>query len=74
MGRVERKEQAIEIVISPRENALMLYSSEPGFTRRLDLPKGIKIAGDQTLGNFCYSPAARPPPWESISTMHTRSA
>jgi prepilin-type N-terminal cleavage/methylation domain-containing protein len=60
MSRVERKEQAIEIVVIPQERALMMYSSEPGFTRRLELPEGIKIAGEEAR-QFLLLPGGTPP-------------
>jgi len=45
VNRSERLQQAIEIDISPKENCLKLYSSEPGFTRELRMPSGITIEG-----------------------------
>ncbi len=60
MSRVERKEQPIEVVISPKDNALMMYSNEPGFTRRLDMPNGIKIAGEDAR-QFLLLPGGTPP-------------
>ncbi len=60
MGRVERKEQPIEIVVLPQERALVLYSNEPGFTRRLDLPDGIKITGEEAR-EFLLLPGGTPP-------------
>lgn len=52
--RAERKQQAVELVISP--TGLMLYSSEPGFTRELKLPEGIVVesvtpAADELSGD-----------------------
>ena len=41
--RAERRQQAIEIVISPQDNSLALYSNEPGFTRELKMPDGVAI-------------------------------
>ncbi len=45
VNRAERRQQAVELVISPRENRLAIYTNEPGFTRELDLPDGISIDG-----------------------------
>ncbi|HUA62705.1 MAG TPA: prepilin-type N-terminal cleavage/methylation domain-containing protein [Verrucomicrobiae bacterium] len=47
VNRSERLQQAIEIEISPKENRLKLYSSEPGFTRELPMPTGVTIQGDE---------------------------
>lgn len=60
MSRVERKEQAMEVVVSPRERTITLISSEPGFTRRLEMPDGIKIAGDEPR-EFMLLPGGTPP-------------
>jgi len=43
VNRVERRQQPIELEISLRENRLLLYSNEPGFTRELTMPDGIVI-------------------------------
>lgn len=43
VNRAERRQQAVEVVISPEDNSLVLYSNEPGFTRELHLPEGIAI-------------------------------
>src|SRR5690349_18612515 len=41
--RTERRQQAMAIVISPKENRIMLYSGEPGYQRELKMPDGVKI-------------------------------
>jgi prepilin-type N-terminal cleavage/methylation domain-containing protein len=41
--RVERRQQPIEVVIQPKENRIVIYSNEPGFTRDLTMPNGIMI-------------------------------
>jgi type II secretory pathway pseudopilin PulG len=43
--RAERRQEAIELTISPRDNALALDSNEPGFRRELKMPDGIAIEG-----------------------------
>src|ERR1041384_6058726 len=43
VNRVERRQQAIELVISLKDNKLVLYSNEPGFTRELLMPDGITL-------------------------------
>lgn len=45
--RADRRQQAMEVVITPAESTLTLYSSEAGYTRKLALENGIKIVGDQ---------------------------
>jgi hypothetical protein len=43
VNRAERRQQPMELIISPKDNLLTLYSNEPGFTRELRLPEGIVI-------------------------------
>ena len=43
VNRAERRQQPMEVIISPKDNLLTLYSNEPGFTRELRLPEGIAI-------------------------------
>jgi prepilin-type N-terminal cleavage/methylation domain-containing protein len=43
VNRAERRQQPIEIVISPKENRMVLYSNEPGYTRELQMPTGILL-------------------------------
>src|SRR3979411_2322862 len=39
LDRADRRQQAVEIVVSPEENAFVARSSDLGFTRRLDVPE-----------------------------------
>jgi Tfp pilus assembly protein FimT len=43
VNRAERRQTAIELVISRKDNSLMLYSNEPGFERELKMPDGVTI-------------------------------
>jgi type II secretory pathway pseudopilin PulG len=43
LDRSARRQQVIEITILKTENAMQMRSSDPGFTRRMDLPEGIVI-------------------------------
>lgn len=43
VNRAERHQQPIELIISPSEGKLTLYSNEPGFTRELKMPDGVSI-------------------------------
>jgi len=43
VNRAERRQQPIEVLITPKENLLALYSNEPGYTRELKMPGGITI-------------------------------
>jgi prepilin-type N-terminal cleavage/methylation domain-containing protein len=42
-NRAERRQQAVALVISVKDNLLAMYGNEPGSERRLKLPEGISI-------------------------------
>jgi hypothetical protein len=41
--RAERRQQPMEVLISTKDNALRLYSTEPGYRRELKMPDGVTI-------------------------------
>jgi len=43
VNRAERREQAVEVVISRKENLLTAYSIDPGPAREMHMPDGITI-------------------------------
>jgi type II secretory pathway pseudopilin PulG len=43
VNRAERRQEPIELIILPKENRLVIYSSQPGFVRELKLPDGVSI-------------------------------
>ena len=43
LSRAERRQVAVEITISKRDNSVEMRSSEPGFFRKLQLPDGVSI-------------------------------
>src|SRR5260370_37474152 len=45
LNRAERRTQAMEVTISPQEELNLLPSADGAFTRQLELPEGITIAG-----------------------------
>lgn len=49
MNRVDRREEAEAIVISPKDSTLAVYTAASGEKpeRALDLPQGISIEGDE---------------------------
>ena len=49
MNRVDRREEAAAVVISPKENLLAVYTAASGEKpdRTLDMPKGIIIEGTE---------------------------
>lgn len=46
-NRAERRQQVMEVILTPKENRIELFSTEPGYTRKLDMPVGITMAGDE---------------------------
>jgi prepilin-type N-terminal cleavage/methylation domain-containing protein len=43
LSRAERRQQVVEITILKTENTLSMRSTDPGFTRKLELPEGVSI-------------------------------
>src|SRR5215469_16112283 len=43
--RSERRQEAIELSISPKDGTLVLFANEPGYTRELKMPDGVEIEG-----------------------------
>lgn len=62
MNRVERREEAAAIVISPKENLLAIYTAASGKNpdRTLDMPKGITIEGAESR-RFLLMPGGTAP-------------
>lgn len=70
VNRAERKQQAVELVIQPKEGLLQLISAEPGFKKQFQLPEGVVIeavlpadgSGDpQEQRHFLFLPGATVP-------------
>jgi hypothetical protein len=43
VDRADRRQQAIEIVISPRENLLLARTADQSFLRRVEMPASVQI-------------------------------
>jgi type II secretory pathway pseudopilin PulG len=43
LDHADRRQQAVEVVISPHENLMLSRTADLGFTRRLDIPSQIQI-------------------------------
>jgi type II secretory pathway pseudopilin PulG len=46
LDHADRRQQAVEVIISPRENLLLSRTADLGFSRRLEMPAQIHIVGD----------------------------
>jgi prepilin-type N-terminal cleavage/methylation domain-containing protein len=60
MNRAERRQDVIEVVVDPEKNQMALYSSAPGFLRTLDMPSGVKLAGENPQHVFLMPGASFP--------------
>ena len=45
LNRAERRQQAMEITVSPRENLIQMRSADASFFRKIELPDGIRVEG-----------------------------
>ena len=69
VDRAERREEPIELVVSPAQNLLTLISNDPAFTRELQLPDGIVLEavlpalpeGSDPVRRFVLMPGATVP-------------
>lgn len=43
LNRVERRQEILELTVSPKENSLVLHSTEAGFERKLEFPEGVTL-------------------------------
>ncbi len=47
LDHADRRQQAVEVIVSPRENILVSRTADLGFVRRLDLPVQLRIVSVQ---------------------------
>jgi prepilin-type N-terminal cleavage/methylation domain-containing protein len=45
LNRVERRQEVVEISVAPRENRIEMRSADGKFTRRVELPDGVRVEG-----------------------------
>lgn len=43
LSHAERRQQVVEILISKQDNSIEMFSSEPGFNRKMQMPEGVSI-------------------------------
>jgi len=75
LDHADRRQQAVEVVISPRENLLLSRTADLGFSRRLDIPSQIHIVGDtdEPRRFLVYPGGSIPRIGIQIATMRGRS-
>lgn len=61
LDRADRRQQAVEIRISPKENALSARSADMGFVRELTLPETIHIVNPTEMRRFLLYPGGAVP-------------
>ncbi len=61
VNRAERHQLPIEVVISTKENSLASYSNEPGYSRELKLPDGIRIEDAEEVRRLMLMPGGTAP-------------
>jgi type II secretory pathway pseudopilin PulG len=75
LDHADRRQQAVEVVISPRENLLLSRTADLGFSRRLEIPAQIHIVGetDEPRRFLVYPGGSIPRIGIKIATMRGRS-
>jgi prepilin-type N-terminal cleavage/methylation domain-containing protein len=58
LNRVERRRQVVELSISPRENLILLRSADNSFTRKFEMPDGVRVEGEAR--RYLLLPGAAP--------------
>jgi len=61
LDRAERRQRAVEVWISPQDNAMSAVSSDAGFEQRLDVAEPIHITSVQPVKRFLLYPGGAPP-------------
>jgi len=61
LDHADRRQQAVEVIISPRENLLLSRTADLGFSRRLEIPSQIHIVGDDEPRRFLVYPGGSIP-------------
>jgi prepilin-type N-terminal cleavage/methylation domain-containing protein len=72
LTRTDRHQEPTEIIVTPADNSLSLFTADPNFVKKLQMPDGIKIAGDQPR-RFLLMPGGAPPTLD-IDLSNTRGA
>jgi prepilin-type N-terminal cleavage/methylation domain-containing protein len=60
LTRTDRHQEPTEIIVNPAERTLSMFTADPKFVKKLQLPDGIKIAGDEPR-RFLLMPGGAPP-------------
>jgi prepilin-type N-terminal cleavage/methylation domain-containing protein len=72
LTRTDRHQEPTEIIITPADRTLSMFTADPKFVKKLQLPEGIAIAGDQPR-RFLLMPGGAPPSLD-LDLSNTRGA
>jgi prepilin-type N-terminal cleavage/methylation domain-containing protein len=72
LTRTDRHEEPTEVIVTPAEGSIALYTADPNYVKKLKLPDGIRIAGDEPR-RFLLMPGGAPPTLD-IDLSNTRGA
>jgi type II secretory pathway pseudopilin PulG len=69
LNRAERKQTPVEITVNQSDNVMLMYSTEAGFSKRLEMPDGVRIvtilpeepANPNAFRRFLLYPGGSPP-------------
>jgi hypothetical protein len=60
LTRTDRHQEPTEIIVTPADRSLAMFTADPNFVKKLQLPEGIRIAGDEPR-RFLLMPGGAPP-------------
>jgi prepilin-type N-terminal cleavage/methylation domain-containing protein len=60
LTRTDRRQEPMEVIISPKERTISLFTADPSYTKKLQLPDGIVMAGEEPR-RFLLMPGGAPP-------------
>jgi prepilin-type N-terminal cleavage/methylation domain-containing protein len=60
LTRTDRRQEPMEVIISPKERTISLFTADPSYIKKLQLPDGIVMAGEEPR-RFLLMPGGAPP-------------
>jgi hypothetical protein len=60
LTRTDRLQEPTEVIVTPADRSLAMFTADPNFAKKLQLPDGISIAGDEPR-RFLLMPGGAPP-------------
>jgi prepilin-type N-terminal cleavage/methylation domain-containing protein len=72
LTRADRRQEPTEVIISPKERTISLFTADPSYAKKLQLPDGISMTGEEPR-RFMLMPGGAPPTLD-IDLFNTRGA